>query len=365
MRASHRQPRILIAIASLIIASQARAWIPNGLEIPASELPGVVSIHYTSEKESFFCSGSMISQGTVLTAAHCAQSLKTFLDTIRKAAESAAKSGSVEIAQKILESSVPTIRSGNRTWAISLAAMHPESVREPVFTGKTRINGARCPDGYEVTSSLGSPYCFNARNDVALLFAGSAIKNGGAQAFPSSWLLKLSDETPKMGNPILMAGYGVNDLYVPSLAESVFPYLPPVLTKAIANFFPSSLKPLMSSGSGIKRKGYNTISDVEDAFIFVTGLTQDKGSAFAPQPDGQNATTGSGDSGGPIFLNGKIIGVTSHGGVVTDNSTETNDSAFVRIDRKEIRNFIVEASSSAYSRILNPRPDSPVFKSPQ
>jgi len=142
-----------------------------------------------------------------------------------------------------------------------------------------------------------------------------------------------------------MVGFGANDLYVPDPA------------KFIGGFLPGSLAKYFSNGGGTKRKGVNEIVDLEDELIFVTGLAQDKGPFYAPKPDGKNATVGPGDSGGPLLMNGKIIGVTSYIRAIRDNDEETSDSAFVRTDRKEVREFIFENLVKIHHAILHPQPE--------
>ena len=56
--------------------------------------------------------------------------------------------------------------------------------------------------------------------------------------------------------------------------------------------------------------GFNQIDSVKNGFINTTGEVKDKSGGA----DGQNVSSGEGDSGGPMFLNGAIIGVASSGG---------------------------------------------------
>jgi len=65
------------------------------------------------------------------------------------------------------------------------------------------------------------------------------------------------------------------------------------------------------SGAGKKRVGTNQVGAVIDGMIQFIG-TPSAGSDFEP---GSLVLSGSGDSGGPLFVNGRLAGVTSGGGV--------------------------------------------------
>lgn len=63
-----------------------------------------------------------------------------------------------------------------------------------------------------------------------------------------------------------------------------------------------------SSSAGIKRKGINQISEVSGGFLQFIGKSQ------TTNGDGSDVAAGSGDSGGPLFVDGQVAGVTSGGG---------------------------------------------------
>lgn len=66
----------------------------------------------------------------------------------------------------------------------------------------------------------------------------------------------------------------------------------------------------MSNGdsAGVKREGANSVSSVTGGFIQFTGKDS------TTTGDGTDVSSASGDSGGPLFINGKVAGVTSGGG---------------------------------------------------
>ncbi len=66
----------------------------------------------------------------------------------------------------------------------------------------------------------------------------------------------------------------------------------------------------MSNGdsAGVKREGVNSVSSISGGFIQFTGKDS------TTTGDGTDVSSASGDSGGPLFINGKVAGVTSGGG---------------------------------------------------
>lgn len=66
-------------------------------------------------------------------------------------------------------------------------------------------------------------------------------------------------------------------------------------------------------GNGIKRVGYNTLKKRAD------GILEFEGELAPAAQDGSNAASAKGDSGGPMFLNDALIGITSGGFVSPEN----------------------------------------------
>ena len=84
------------------------------------------------------------------------------------------------------------------------------------------------------------------------------------------------------------------------------------------------------SSAGVKRVGYNSVSSVSGGFIQFYGQTK------TTSGDGSNASSGSGDSGGPLFIDGEIAGVTSGGG----NSWGQARSLYVDVHSSTSRDFL-------------------------
>lgn len=94
------------------------------------------------------------------------------------------------------------------------------------------------------------------------------------------------EASPKAGDDFTIVGFGNNENYVD------------------ASGMPSG------SGAGVKRSGTNKIADVADGMIGFVGVP----GAVEGLEQGQIVSSGSGDSGGPLFVGGKLAGVTSGGG---------------------------------------------------
>jgi len=62
------------------------------------------------------------------------------------------------------------------------------------------------------------------------------------------------------------------------------------------------------STAGVKRMGVNRIDSISGGFVQFTGKSG------TTNGDGTDSSAGSGDSGGPLFINGALAGVTSGGG---------------------------------------------------
>jgi hypothetical protein len=89
-------------------------------------------------------------------------------------------------------------------------------------------------------------------------------------------------KAPKEGDEFVIVGYGNNDN-------------------------------IRETGAGKKRKGSNKISSITNDMIIFYGSAATQGTAT-----GENATSGKGDSGGPLFIDGQLAAVTCCGMVAQD-----------------------------------------------
>lgn len=84
------------------------------------------------------------------------------------------------------------------------------------------------------------------------------------------------------------------------------------------------------SSAGVKRVGYNKVSNMSGGFIQFFGATK------TSTGDGTNASSSSGDSGGPLFIDGEVAGVTSGGG----NSFGKARSLYIDLHSSTSREFL-------------------------
>lgn len=108
----------------------------------------------------------------------------------------------------------------------------------------------------------------------------------GIVRFPAGFAVEISDirdVVAKRGDELTIVGYGLN--YVPRNQNDMDP-----------------------ASAGIKRMGTNTVGMLMRGFIYFSGQTT------TTDGSGNNANASAGDSGGPLFIDGEIAGVTSGGG---------------------------------------------------
>ena len=107
----------------------------------------------------------------------------------------------------------------------------------------------------------------------------------------SSWR-ELGASAPEKEDQVVIVGYGNNKIAA------------------------SSNGGITGSGSGKKRFGRNQVYERAEGMITIVGVPESGVSIEDEQvPPGEFAATGSGDSGGPLFFEDTLVGVTSGGGV--------------------------------------------------
>ena len=74
------------------------------------------------------------------------------------------------------------------------------------------------------------------------------------------------------------------------------------------NYVPRNQNDIDPSSVGVKRLGTNSVMMLQGGFIYFQGATK------TTDASGNNANAAPGDSGGPMFIDGKLVGVTSGGG---------------------------------------------------
>lgn len=100
----------------------------------------------------------------------------------------------------------------------------------------------------------------------------------------------LAETTPNVGDKFVIVGYGNNEDF---MANGT----------------------LEGQGAGVKRAGTNFISANDGGMLSFAGLTGMETAPVQGEKAGELVASGSGDSGGPLFVNGKLAGITSGGGL--------------------------------------------------
>ncbi|RYZ54277.1 MAG: trypsin-like serine protease [Proteobacteria bacterium] len=116
---------------------------------------------------------------------------------------------------------------------------------------------------------------------------------------------KISSRRAQVGDEVELFGYGINQDEDPS----------------------------DSSSATVFRKGNNVIEQVGEGFIAFEGYSYDVSG------DGSFASSGHGDSGGPLFVDGEIVGVVS-GGLPPSYSGENSTNYYVDIHSEESEAFL-------------------------
>lgn len=114
-----------------------------------------------------------------------------------------------------------------------------------------------------------------------------AVINFPANTAPA--VSPIAEAAPKAGEAFTIVGYGNNQNFIDNTGV------------------------LNGAGAGTKRAGSNRIGQVSGGMISFAGLTGTMD--IEGMEPGQYVSSGSGDSGGPMFVNGNLVGVTSGGGM--------------------------------------------------
>ncbi len=125
----------------------------------------------------------------------------------------------------------------------------------------------------------------------------------------------IATRSPVAGDPFIIIGYGNNVNEFDKWGE------------------------LTGSGAGVKRGGTNAVSSVSGGFINFYGLPEADGKSTL----GTKVSSGSGDSGGPLFVKGQLAGVTSGGGLVSDGKGGYEAvSKYVDLNSVYVKSFVTK-----------------------
>ncbi|RZA25922.1 MAG: trypsin-like serine protease [Proteobacteria bacterium] len=184
------------------------------------------------------------------------------------------------------------------------------SAKNPSVFYSTKINGELTPLAQAVSFKRNPRYSIELGvnpNDVAVI-------NFPAGTAPAT--TPIASQTPRVGTEFTIVGYGNN-----------------------ANYNNASGL-LEGSGAGVKRQGRNTLEAIDNNMLSFVGLTgKETKSTYAK---GELVASGEGDSGGPMFVAGKLVGVTSGGGLVKadDGVTDIAISFYVDLNNAVNKAFL-------------------------
>lgn len=243
--------------------------ITGGVTVPRSQFPAVVALNLTSELGSFACTGTFVSHYQVITAAHCAEGIK---------------------------SAQANLYNGKKLKALS--------------------------------------WSYN-KNYPSLQNADLAVINFTPRSAPATVAI---GSQPAAGNAFTIVGFG---------NTTISPYYYVKLDQE-GNLLAKLWEHTGSDGR--LREGINTIDEVTDGLIsFVgemTNTNRNKG----------NAGASTGDSGGPMLVNGKLVGVTSFGKPDLGEPElfrEDDEGAIFRLPVKEVKTSYIDLNSESSQEFLN------------
>ncbi len=130
---------------------------------------------------------------------------------------------------------------------------------------------------------------------------------------------ELYPNTPSVGQKFTIVGFGVNDYKYDASGQQT------------------------GTGSGVKRKGQNEIYQVDNGMIRFYGVPT---ASDAERALGQDSASGSGDSGGPLLIDGALAAVTSGGGLAqaqdeAGNTLTVKVSNYVDLNEPSNHDFLL------------------------
>lgn len=232
--------------------------ITNGRVIENTEFPSVVLLY--DAKMGGICTGTFVSDDTVISAGHCTMSGKIDAEG--------------NVAGKLLLINARNIQAGD----VEVLAESVSAVRNPLWDK-------------------------NGKNVNKFDLSVIKFPKGTAKA-----VSPLATVKPKVNDQFVIVGFGLNQ------------------SKALWD----------SSTAGVKRVGANFVQAVTGGFI------QFKGLSSTTTADGTESSASSGDSGGPLFINGKLAGITSGGAADWFGFGSKSTSLYIDLSSPESKAFLAK-----------------------
>lgn len=127
----------------------------------------------------------------------------------------------------------------------------------------------------------------------------------GNDVVPESDIATVASRAPAIGSTLTIVGYGNNVNYSAAEVDSQIKNCMQRGNNAVF----CSENARRGEGSGTKRMGTNTVAALRGGMITFYGVNR----TTTGVTSGTQVSSGSGDSGGPMFVNGELVGVTSGG----------------------------------------------------
>lgn len=137
-----------------------------------------------------------------------------------------------------------------------------------------------------------------------------AVVNFPANSAPA--VSKIAAATPALDETLTIVGFGNNENFIDDAGRQT------------------------GSGAGYKRVGTNTVLNVTDGMIGFVGV----GGKTEGVVEGELVSSGSGDSGGPLFVKDELAGVTSGGGFRPTEFGLVSVSLYVDLNSESVKSFL-------------------------
>lgn len=214
---------------------------------------------------------------------------------------------------------------------VLLVAFSPEgeSICTGTFVNDSQVvTAAHCVEGLDKTSpklayakdvggelALGAAALSFERHPEYNFAEGVNPKDVAVVNFPANSapaVSKIAAASPAAGETLTIVGYGNNENFIDEAGKQD------------------------GSGAGYKRVGTNKVGNVEDGMIGFVGV----GGKTEGLDQGELVSSGSGDSGGPLFVKDELAGVTSGGGFSPTEFGLVSVSLYVDLNSDSVKSFL-------------------------
>lgn len=283
------------------------AFINNGVLTAESSFPSVLQIVISEDGfPAGTCTGVAVSKTQVLTAGHCADGDLSVYGV--KAATL-----KVDVHPKYLAAQISLkekVKKQREELKAKLGKIAYDRQLNPLFTMEQKMIIMEIRNRLNIREEIMTL----SQNDMAVITLDNT-----ANLTPSTFY-----QAPlKVGDKVQLVGYGVSG-YTSGIMLGGSDFTPVSDSTTTGD----------DGDSGRLRSGTNVIASLDRNMITVVGALAspvDAQGEFLPA-NGDTVTPNHGDSGGPLFLNGQIIGLVHGGGLTDDNRSIEANYSMVSLD---------------------------------